>query len=33
VPVEHVLVRGRRKGVWEPLVDRAARTATQLQLF
>jgi hypothetical protein len=33
VPVEHVLVRGRRRNSWEPLVDRAARTATQLQLF
>ena len=33
VPVEHVLVRGRRRNTWEPLVERAARTATQLSLF
>ena len=33
VPVEDVLVRGRRRNSWEPLVDRATRTATQLQLF
>ena len=31
IPVELVLVRARR-GAWEPLLDRAARTV-QLQLF
>jgi hypothetical protein len=33
VPVEQVLVRGGRRNSWEPLVERAERMATQLQLF
>ena len=32
IPVELVLVRGRRRGTWEPLLERASRTV-QLQLF
>jgi hypothetical protein len=32
IPVEDVLVRGRRRGSWVSLVERAAET-TQLELF